>query len=125
MRMFVLRSMVFGRLRHFLMFFFAFFENLRNALTTLLGEMTNESHDAPHFVILEHTLPAGHAAEANAVFDDPFELSVFVLLNVLVAQIDYGRRHFAGEWNSGAVSVQTVANLAVMLEVLHPGLPHG
>src|ERR1039458_8148041 len=58
--------------------------------------------------------PAGHAAEANAVFDDPFELSVFVLLNVLVAQIDYGRRHFAGEWNSGAVSVQTVANLAVM-----------
>src|ERR1022692_4821101 len=126
MGMFVLRSSVLlGRLHHFLMLFFAFFEYRWNALATFLREMPNESHNDPHFVVLEHTLPPGHAAEANAVFDDPLELSVLVLLNVPIAQVEHGRRHFAGEWNSGAVSVQTVANLAVMLEVLHPGLHHG
>jgi hypothetical protein len=68
--MFMFRSMVFESLLHFLMFFFAVFENLRHAVTTLPGEMTNESHDAPHFVILEHALPAGHAMWCHNDFGD-------------------------------------------------------
>src|SRR6516164_2152335 len=98
------------------MLFFAFFEHCRNALTPFFREMTQEANNAPHFFILKHALPARHTAEANAVLDNPLELTVLVLLNILVAQIKHRRRHFACERNPSAVSIQTMANLAVMLE---------
>src|SRR5215469_1750189 len=114
--------MAIRRACHFAMLFFALFERVRNALAPFLRQMTHEPHNAPHLVILEHALPARHAAEANAVFDDPLELPVFVLPNVLVAQVDHRWRHLGGKGNSGTMAIQAVTNLAVMLEVLFPGL---
>ena len=86
MRMFVSwLTLLMRRLRHLLVLFFAFFVDGGNALTPFLRKMPQEAHDAPHLVIVKLAVPAGHAAEANAVLDNPFQLSIGVLLNVFIA----------------------------------------
>ena len=86
MMMFVFRTaLMVSRVRQLLVFVFAFFENRGNALAAFRGELSQEPHDAPHLIVFKLALPARHAAKANSIFDDPFELSVFVLLNRRVA----------------------------------------
>jgi len=107
-----------GLLFQILVLVLALFVYGRDALATLSGQLAQEAHNAPHFVVFEYALPSGHAAEANAVFNDPFELPVFVLLKVGIAEIDYRRGHFGGKGNPRAVAVEAVTHLTVMLEVL-------
>lgn len=84
--MFFLRTvLVVSGLRQVLVFVFAFFKNCGNALAAFRGELPQEPHNAPHLIVFKLALPARHATEANSVFDDPLELSVFVLLNRRVA----------------------------------------
>ena len=80
--MFVFRTvlMVSG-LRQLLVFVFTFFENRWNALAAFRGKLSQEPNNAPHLIVLKLALPARHATEANSVFNDPLELSVFVFLN--------------------------------------------
>src|SRR5207248_2320956 len=111
-----------GRVHHLFVFVLAFLEYIWNSLAPFLRKMPQEAHNTPHLLILQSVLPAGHAAETDTILDDPFQLPVPVLLHVFVAQIEYRRRHLAGERDTGVVAVESVANLAMMLKVFHPGL---
>lgn len=80
--------------------------------------MTNIADHLPHLIILNQTFPTGHSAHTDAIFDDPFELAVRVLLNFGRAKVRYWRRHISGERHTGCMPIEAVTNLAVMSEVV-------
>jgi hypothetical protein len=53
----------------------------------------------------------------NSIHDDPMDLTVGVVLNVLRFQVRHWRRHLLRKWHSRVLSIKSVANLAVVSEV--------
>ena len=72
---------------------------------------------APHFIVIEKSFPAWHSAQANAIFDDPLQLTVCILLNVLRSKIRHWWGHISGEGHIRCVSVYAMTELAVTLEI--------
>jgi hypothetical protein len=103
---------------------FTFLKDGRDPLTALGRKMAQKSDDAPHLVVLEDAFPAGHAAEANTIFDDPLQLPILntaghpCLLNPALGG------HLAGKRNTGVMPIEAMANLTMMLKMPHSGLDH-
>ena len=102
---------------HLLMLLLLFFEHFRSSQTSLFGKMAKVTDDFPHFIFLEYALPCGHARRVNAIHDDPMQLAICVVLNIFGFQIGYRRGHLLREWNTRILTIESVANLAVMTEM--------
>ena len=79
--------------------------------------MPHIADHAPHLLVLEKSLPARHSAQADAIFDDPFQLPVCVVLNVFCRKIRHRRRHVLGEGHASGMAIHAMTELAVTLEV--------
>ena len=71
-----------GRALHVLMFFGFFFENVRSAQAALRGKVANIVDDFSHLFVFQNSFPSRHAGRLDAVFNDPFQLAVSVVLHV-------------------------------------------
>src|ERR1700753_932150 len=79
----------------------------------------------PYLVIIDKPFPCRHPRHADAIFDHPFQLTVSVLLNIGRAKVRHGWRHPQSKCYSRRATVETVAHLAVMLEVFSSELDTG
>src|SRR2546422_4758614 len=106
-------------------------EDSGRAKAPLCGQVAHKPDHVPHLIVFEDTIPPRHASEADTIFNDPLQLSIRVSLNILSTQVRHRGRHPIGERNTGIVTIQSVTDLAVALEVpltdLHylRGVGHG
>ena len=107
---------------HGFVLFGFFLEDVRRAEAASSREVTDIADHLPHLIVFQNAFPSRHSGRPNPIFDNPLQLAVGIFLNVLGGKIGNGRFHFLGEWHSGVLSVQSMANLAVMLEMLGPFL---
>src|SRR5512133_3154117 len=64
-----------------LVLLFSFAEERRSAEAAFGRQVADVADDRPGFVFVQHAFPPGHPGEANAVVDDPFQLSIGVVLH--------------------------------------------
>jgi hypothetical protein len=86
------------------------------------GQVTEVANNVPHLLVFEEAFPAGHSRIADAVLNDPLQLTIAVILNPLRGKIGHRRRHLVGKWYARVLPVEAVADLTMMLKVLGPAL---
>ena len=64
-----------------LVFFFGFLKYFRHSETAFGRQMANVSNHCPGLVIAYDAFPSGHPAEANAIVNNPLQLTVSVFLH--------------------------------------------
>ena len=64
------------------------------AVASFRRQMPYIADHAPHFIVLEKSLPARHSTQTDAIFDDPFQLPVCVILNIFAARSGTGGEMF-------------------------------
>src|SRR5437016_1795381 len=87
--------------------------------------MPEETDHLPHLLVLYDTFPCRHARRVNSVHDNPMQLAIGIVLNVLGIQIRNGWRHLLRERNPGPLAVHPVADLAMMPKMFSPLLDVG
>ena len=92
-------------------------EDRRRAKAPFGWKVAKEADYVPHLVIIQNALPRRHTTHADTVLEDPFELSIGVFLDVIHCKIGNGWRHLVGEGYAGVLTIQAMADLAMVLEV--------
>jgi hypothetical protein len=95
-----------------------FLEDLWGAHAPFRWQVAGVAHHVPHLLVCKDALPGGHAAETDAVFNNPFQLPVAVRLHRIGGEVGYGGRHSVGKRNARILAIQAVAELTVRPEVL-------
>ncbi len=94
-----------------------FFKDLRNTQTALRRQVTDVAHHLPHFVVFQDAFPAWHPGRTDSVLDDPFQLAICVFLNIFRSEVGDRGFHLLRKGNARVLTIKTMADLAVMLEV--------
>src|SRR5258707_8921414 len=80
-----------GSAMHVLVLFLFFLKNRRCAQAALWGKMADIVDDVPHLFVFLNPFPSRHAGRLDAVFNDPLQLAVSVVLHVFYLEICHRR----------------------------------
>src|ERR1700751_2316610 len=79
--------------------------------------VTKKINHLPHLFVTEGSFPCRHSRGIDAVPNNPFQLTILVVLHIFRGKRGHRRRHFVGERHTCGLTIQPMTNAAVMTKV--------
>src|SRR5262245_7561122 len=102
---------------HLLVLFVFFLEDGGLSEASLFRQMADVADYLPHLVVFDNSFPGGHAGGVYSINQNPVQLAIGVGLHVGGLQVCNRRGHLGRKRHAGILSIETVANLAMMSEM--------